>query len=181
MPDVSLSEAWKEACTVAPSGVVQLHTLEFRHPNFRDDNNVPVALRVVLDHVNLDARLENDAPMNAGEMVTFIPLSFALELPNVESVAAPELKLMMDNVSRDIEDYLAKSTASPHPVQVTYREYLSTDLTGPQNNPPMTFTLKNPEADDMQVTATATTTDVGNRQFPNQDYTTERFPGLRPT
>ncbi len=178
MPDVSLSEAWKEACTVAPSGVVQLHTLEFRHPNFRDELNQPTSIRVVLDHQNLTAKLEDDAPLNPGEYVVFIAMAFGLELPNVDSVPAPELKITLDNVSREIENYLAVSTASAFPVEVTYREYLSNDLTGPQNNPPMNFTLKNPEADDFQVTAQASTSDSGNRQFPNQDYTTQRFPAL---
>jgi hypothetical protein len=178
MPDVSLSEAWKEACTVAPSGVVQLHTLEFRHPNFVDGSNNPTAIRVVLDHQDLVATLESDAPLNAGQPVTFIAMAFGLELPNVDSVPTPELKIILDNVSQEIETYLSVSTASAFPVEVTYREYLSTDLTGPQNNPPMNFTLKNPEADDYQVIATASTTDSGNRQFPNQDYTVQRFPAL---
>ena len=178
MPDISLSEAWKEACAVAPAGIVQLHTLEFRHPNFRDALNNPTSIRVVLDHQDLVATLEDDAPLNPGEAVTFIAMAFGLELPTVDSVPTPELKIILDNVSQEIETYLAVSTASAFPVEVTYREYLSNDLTGPQNNPPMNFTLKNPEADDYQVTATASTTDSGNRQFPNQDYTTQRFPAL---
>lgn len=178
MPDVTLSEAWKEACSVAPSGIVQLHTLEFRHPNFMDEFNAPTAIRVVLDHAELNAKLESDAPRNPGEYVVFVPMNFGLQLPNVESVAMPELQLWIDNAVRDIEDALALATASPYPVEVTYRMYLSNDLTGPQNNPPLTFTLKNPEADDFQVTATASSSDTGNRQFPNEDYTPDRFPGL---
>jgi hypothetical protein len=178
MPDFSLSEAWKEACAVAPAGIVALHTLEFRHPNFVDGLGNPTAIRVVMDHQDLVATLEDDAPLNPGEPVTFIAMAFGLELPNIDSVPTPELKIILDNVSREIEDYLGTSTASAFPVEVTYREYLSNDTTGPQNNPPMNFTLKDPEADDFQVTATASTSDSGNRQFPNQDYTVQRFPAL---
>ena len=124
MPDVTLSEAWKEACSVAPSGVVMLHTLEFRHPNFKDGTGQPTAIRVVLDHADLTATLEADAPLNPGADVVFINMAFALQLPNVESVAMPELQLVMDNVVHDIEDSLALATASPYPVEVTYRAYL---------------------------------------------------------
>lgn len=178
MPDPTLSEAWKEACASVPAGELMFHTLEFRHPNFRDDANQPTAIRVVLDHNDLIATLEVDAPLNAGEPVVFVPMAFGLQLPNVESIAMPELKIVLDNVSRDIEANLALATASPYPIEVTYREYLSSDLTAPQNNPPLTFTLKDPEADDYTVSATASTSDLGNRQFPNEDYIAARFPGL---
>ncbi|HAJ72428.1 MAG TPA: transcriptional regulator [Methylophilaceae bacterium] len=178
MPDPTMSEAWKEALASAPEGEVCLHTLEFRHPNFKDISNNLMAIRVVLDHQDLSAVLEADAPLNAGQTVVFTKMAFGLELPPLESISAPELKIVMDNVSQDIEYYLALATASPYPVEVTYREYLNTDLSGPQNNPPLNFTLKNPQADDFQITATASTSDVGNRQFPNEDYTSKRFPGL---
>lgn len=178
MPDPTMSEAWAEACAFAPSGVVQLHTLEFRHPNFRDEANNPVAIRVVLDHNDLSARLEDSAPLDPGQYVTFIKMAFGLQLPNVESVAMPELKIVLDNVSREIEDNLARATASPFPIEVTYREYLSNDLSGPQNNPPLQFKLKDPEADDYTVSATASTNDLGNRQFPSENYNPTRFPGL---
>lgn len=178
MPDPTLSEAWKEACASVPSGEMMFHTLEFRHPNFRNELNQPTAIRVVLDHNDLIATLESDAPLNPTEPVVFVPMAFGLQLPNVENVAMPELKIVMDNVSRDIEDNLALATASPYPVEVTYRQYLSSDLSAPQNDPPLTFTLKDPEADDFTVSATASATDLGNRQFPNEDYTSARFPGL---
>ena len=37
MPDAALSEALREAYASAPSNVVILHTLEIRHPDFKDD------------------------------------------------------------------------------------------------------------------------------------------------
>lgn len=178
MPDAALSAAWKEACAVAPAGVVQLHTLEFRHPNFVDGAGAPTAIRVVMGHADLTAKLENTAPLNPGEYVRFVAFAFDLQLPNVEAVALPELQLGLDNVDPSIEHNLALATASPYQIECTYRCYLSTDLTAPQNNPPLTFNLKNIEADDVRVTAAAGTSDVGNRQFPSEDYTPDRFPGL---
>jgi len=76
MPDPALSAALAEAYAAAPSDVVVLHTLELRHPAFRDDNGNPTAIRVVRDHADLVARLEASAPLNPVEMVTFTALAF---------------------------------------------------------------------------------------------------------
>ena len=40
MPDVTLSEALREAYASAPSDVVILHTLELRHPDFKNESGV---------------------------------------------------------------------------------------------------------------------------------------------
>lgn len=179
MADSSLSAALKEAYAAAPQNVVVLHTLELRHPSFIDDVGQPIALRVVMDHADLEAKLEDDAPQNAGEYVTFINFSFDMQPPNVEEVATPELVVTIDNVSREIEDNIAYAVASPYPVGITYRPYLSTDLTQPQMDPPLHLTSQGAiEVDDFRVTMRATFGDMANRQFPNEDYTVERFPGL---
>jgi hypothetical protein len=173
-----LEDAIKEAYASAPDGVVIHHTLEFRHPNFRDDFNVPTSIRVVLDHVPLIAKLESSAPLNPGQFATFIPMNFDLQLPNIETVATPEIAIEVDNVTREIEDNLALAALSPHPVQVTYRPYLNTDLEAPQMNPPLTLTLTSAEADDFRVRARASYGDTANLSYPSELYNTTRFPGL---
>jgi len=173
-----LSQAIREAYASAPAGVIILHTLEFRHPNFVDDFGQATAIRVVLDHANLDARLELDAPQNPGEYVTFIAFAFELSLPNIEASSTPEISISLDNVTREIEDSLALAALSPYPVEVTYRPYLNTDLSAPQMNPPLTLTLTSAEADDFRVTARASYGNTANRPYPAQLYNTTRFPGL---
>ena len=80
MPNEALSQALKEAYASAPSEVVILHTLELRHPSFLDEDGQHVAVKVVRDNQDLTARLEETAPLNPGEMVTFIAMGFDLEL-----------------------------------------------------------------------------------------------------
>jgi len=63
-------------------------------------------------------------------------------------------------------------------VEVTYRPYLSTDLTAPQMDPPLTLTLTQISADNYTVTARARMGDFANRKFPSEEYTATRFPGL---
>ncbi len=149
-----------------------LHTLEFRHSNFT------VPIRVVLDHADHLLKLEASAPIDPSSYVNFIGFVFDFKLPEVQSSATPEFFILMDNVSREIEDSLALAAASPYKVEVTYRPYLLIDPTKPQMDPPLTVTLTHVEADDFRVTARASYGDAANKAFPSQLYTASRFPGL---
>jgi len=174
-----LQAAIKEAYASAPSGVIIIHTLEFRHPNFLDDYGVRTAIRVVLGHQNLTAKLEASAPLDPGAYVIFVPMAFELELPNIEHIAVPEVGISIDNVSREIEDNLRIAAASPYPIEVTYRPYLNTDLTNPQMDPPLTMELISAEADDFKVTARASYGNASNVLVPRETYVASRFPGIR--
>ena len=79
MPNTALSEAIKEAYASAPSEQIILHTLELRHPAFVDETGQLVAIRVVRDTGDLWARLESQAPLQAGERVQFVAMGFELQ------------------------------------------------------------------------------------------------------
>jgi hypothetical protein len=177
MPTVS--DAIAEAYASAPSDLVVLHTLELRHPSFVDDYGRPIALRVVRDTQAVTAVLEADAPMDAGNGVEFLPFPFDFALPEQNGAGAiPEIVLTIDNVSAYIVQYLDLAAASVDPIEMTYRPYLSTDLSAPHMDPVITLLLKNIEATVLRVTARAVFGDLANRRFPAMDYTPERFPGL---
>ncbi len=206
MPDPSLDQAIREAYASAPTDTVILHTLELRHPAFVDDDGRPTAVRVVRnfadeeswlrlagaevrtvldampaegrDLVGLVARLEADAPKDAGRMVPFIALAFDLELPPVDSAPVPEIAVTLDNVSREIVRHLDAAATSLERIEVTYRPYLSTDIEGPQMDPPITLTLTEIEVDVFRATGRARMLDIGNKAFPAETYTAKRFPGL---
>ena len=65
-------------------------------------------------------------------------------------------------------------------VQVIYREFLSSDLSAPQNNPPLRMTIMTVSATVFKVTATAGFPDLMNRRFPSLEYDAQTFPGLAP-
>ena len=208
MPDPALEQAIREAYASAPSDTVILHTLELRHPAFVDDDGDPTAIRVVRnfadaerwrdlggvearavldalptdarDRVGLVARLEADAPRDAGRMVPFIALAFELELPPVDTAPVPEIAVTLDNVGREIVRHLDAAATSLERIEVTYRPYLSTDIEGPQMDPPITLTLTEVEVDVFRATGRARMLDIGNRAFPADLYTATRFPGLIP-
>ena len=178
MPDPALEQAIREAYASAPADTVILHTLELRHPAFADDDGRPTAVRVVRDHADLTARLEAGAPLDAGETVRFVALAFELELPPVDTAPVPEISVTLDNVSREIVRHLDAAATSLERIEVTYRPYLSTDLEGPQMDPPITLTMTEVEVDVFRATGRARMLDIGNRAFPAETYTAKRFPGL---
>lgn len=172
MPDPSLSQALAEAYASAPSDEVIYHTLEFRHAAFTQP------IRVVRDNADFTARLEATAPQNAGEMVTFVGFAFDLVRPEMSATGVPQCTIEIDNVSREILANIELAMTGIDPIEVTYREYLASDIEGPQNDPPMTMTIASITADVFRVRAVAGFADIGNRRFPREEYTAERFPGL---
>jgi hypothetical protein len=172
-----LTPALKEAYAVAPTTSVILHTLELRHPEFIDDEGNATAVRVVRDTQNLTATLENGAPLNSGEDVTFIGLGFDFQLPATRENELPRLTLTLDAVAREVVVHLEAALVNPVPVDVTYRPYMSDDLTGPGMDPPLTLQLTNVTVDAFQITGLCVFDDILNRRFPNSVYDM-RFPTL---
>jgi len=200
MPNPALSAAIKEAYASAPSDEVVLHTLEIRHSSFttpiRVVRNYPNEQRwidlggedvsAVLDgleddirqRVGLVARLEADAPVDAGELVAWIALAFEFDLPDVDTIPVPEISITMDNVGREMSDALDLAVVSQEKIEVTYRPYLASDIDGPQMDPPITVMLSDVQATPLQVTGRARMLDIGNKAFPSRFYTAKEFPGL---
>lgn len=206
MPDPALSAAIREAYASAPADVIVLHTLEVWHPAFVEDG-VAKPIRVVRNFedtatwlalggagvqavldgldaearrkVGLVARLEAGAPRDAGLLVPFVALGFDLELPPVDTIPVPEIVVTLDNVGREIAKHLDAAAVSQERIEVTYRPYLSTDIEGPQMDPPMTMTLSEVEVDVFRVTGRARVLDIGNKAFPSEIYTIRKYPGLR--
>lgn len=178
MTDASLSEALKEAYASAPSEIIILHTLELRHSAFIDENGKSVAIRVVRDNINHICQLEESAPLNAGQEVEFIAMAFDLELPPVEAIPVPEITLTLDNVSTELIEYLDKAIETQDMIEMTYRPYLSNDLSCPQMNPPITLVITEITVDVSKISATARMMDIGNKSFPAENYTVKKYPGL---
>lgn len=178
MSDATLTEALKEAYASAPSNVILLHTLELRHPSFIDESGKPTAIRVVRDNINHICILEDSAPLDASKAVEFIAMGFDLELPPIEAIPVPEITLTLDNVSTEIIQYLDRAVETQDMIEMTYRPYLSNDLSCPQMNPPITLVITEITADISKISATARMMDIGNKSFPAESYTVKKYPGL---
>lgn len=172
MPDFTLSDALAEAYASAPAAEVILHTLEIRHPTFT------TPIRVVRDHSTLIATLEASAPVDPSTEVEFVAFNFDFTLPEVAKSLSPEIEISLDNISGEIVGYLDAAAQTPDLIEVTYRPYLLSDLTGPSMDPPLTLVIRSITADVFRVRARAGYADLANRKFPGEVYDAERFPGL---
>lgn len=172
MPDSTLTQAIKEAYASAPSNVIIYHTIELWHPAF----SAPI--RVVRDYTDLTATLEASAPRNASTAVTFVAFNFEFTKPEVSSTGLPEVTLTMDNVDRAIVANIEAALSTTDLVTVIYREFISSDLTAPQNNPPLSLIITSVVADLYKVTAVASFPNLMNKRFPTLEYSAETFVGL---
>jgi len=175
---MSLEQALQEAYASASTDRVIFDTLEVRHSAFRDDAGLPTAIRVVIGYENISACLEGDAPLNPGEYVDFIAGAFRFKLPGFEEGQVPQLQIIIDGVSREVVGHIEAAINEPEPISITYRPYLSTDLSKPQMDPPITMELTKVTVTGVSVSGTASLSDVHNWPFPFEKYLPSRFPGL---
>lgn len=172
MPDPNLSEAIKEAYASAPSDEVIYHTLEIWHPNFTQP------IYVVRDFQDLNATKEATAARDAGTEVTFVGFAFDFIPPETDRGGIPQCVVEIDNVSREILANIEAAMGSTETITVIYRAYLSSDLSGPENDPPLELTIHSITADPFKVRAVAGFGSLANVKFPRLEYSSEVFPGL---
>ncbi|MEQ4619072.1 MAG: DUF1833 family protein [Corticimicrobacter sp.] len=175
---MSLEQALKEAYASAPTDRVIFDTLEVRHSAFRDDAGQPTAIRIVIGYEDITARLEGDAVLHPGEYVGFVAGAFRFKLPGFEEGQVPAMQITIDGVTREVVGHIESAINEPEPIYVTYRPYLSTDLSKPQMDPPITMELTKVTVTGTSVSGTASLSDVHNWAFPYEKYMAARFPGL---
>jgi hypothetical protein len=177
---VSHSQALKQAWVLADTTVTVLETLTFAMTPqpFLDENGNPTEAYVVRDFAPLTATLEADAPMHAGQPVTFLPVAFDMDLPSEQEGGVPQIALKVDNVSRQIYDLLKQLNGTLNKVTLTHRTYLTSDLSGPHTLPVTKFTLQEVSVLVDHVEAKAGLGDIHNTRFPADVHDVVRFPGL---
>jgi hypothetical protein len=163
--------------------VIALDTFELRHPAFvAEDGVTPAAARIVNDPNPLTVTLPDDAPMNAGEAVTFTECRVEVTLPESNSPGTPSCQVAIENVGQVLMDPIERAVAVPKPIEVTYRQVLvpSDDLTAPGEIGVEIdgMTLRQVNATALRVTGTAGFDDDLNTPFPRKKYTPQEYGGL---
>jgi hypothetical protein len=110
--------------------------------------------------------------------VTFVGFAFNLIPPEVDMDGVPQCVIEIDNVSREILANIEAAMGSTETITVIYRAYLSDDLSGPENDPPLELTIHSITADPFKVRAVAGFGSLANLKFPRLEYSSEVFPGL---
>ncbi|WP_213305943.1 DUF1833 family protein [Paraburkholderia sacchari] len=175
----SITQALAEAYASNPVDEVVLDTLELRHSSFINADGSPAPIRVVADFEDLDATLEANAPLNAGQTVHFTALAFQFALPSMEEGQAPQIDIVIEGASAEIVAHLESAVAQTRQIEVTYRRFLASNpAAGPHDGEPLTLYIASAKATLTQVVATATLTDIHNAPFPGRVYRPDDFPGL---
>lgn len=156
----------------APAGIVIVETLEIYHASF------PEPIRICNQLHDFTATLEDSAPRDAGEEVAFSASSFALVLPRAGSSGIQTINIKISNIDLMASDHLEIALENPGAVSIIFRIYLSSDTSGPAENPPTTLTLQSAVADSTFLTAKAKNSDNINRKFPSLVYNSFDHPGL---
>lgn len=171
MPDDTLGPALQEAYAIGTTGVHYV-TLEMRHSLLTEP------IRVVCDHEDLICTLESDAPLDPGEQVTFQAFTFRTSKPEISPTGIPTMPLEIDNVDRRITASIEAVLSSKESIKVVFREYLSLDLSMPQNDPPMELEVLDCRADVFVVKVTLGWANRKNMRFPTDLFDSERNPSL---
>lgn len=170
------SEAMLEANASCPPEEVQYCTLELEHPSF--DRPVYVVANVADD---IELGIEAGDDVNQGQMVNHIACPFKAEYPEQREGLAPQCKVSIDNVAREILPKIKEAMTVRAYVRVTYREYLGSDLTEPAYGP-VQFVLSKVTVKAATLTGTIMVGNLQNKRFPRADknYTTTQFRSLLP-
>lgn len=155
----------------APADAGALTTIELRHPSFTE----PV--RLVNDMADLVATLEDDAPANAGETVTFMACQFEATKPESAEQGLPSFSLAIQNVTRQLDPYQDQALAVAAPIDMSIREYMVDDTSAPQQVI-HGLNAKTSTSGILRVTVQAGFEDLLNKSFPFKLYRTSEYPTL---
>lgn len=162
----SLEDAIKEAYALAPASISIIHTLEIKQTGVQDTVYISQTRRT------FEAYDENSV------LRTFEPVGFQFSLPPMTEDGQQTLNIAIDNVGQRVVEFVETALTSEVPIEITYRPYMSNDLSGPQMVPPLVLFVRDVAITPLQVSCTATFMDLVNRKSPSELYNRERFPTL---
>jgi hypothetical protein len=164
--NTSLTDAIKEAFATAPTSKSIIHTLEI------SQGAVQPSVFLSQTRTGVDAFDED------GLEHTYVASGFQFTLPPSDEDGFKSLNIAIDNVNRAASDFIETAKTDPTAVTITYRPYLSDDLSAPAMNPPLVLYLKDVQVTTHQVTGKCTFMDLVNKKFPSELYQRVRFPSL---
>lgn len=180
------TQALEEAYASAPADEHVLSTLELIHPAFTDEGGNADSVRIVLDDLDWDLRLEPDAPLFGGQVKTFQSLALQVTLPEQVEGQMGSIKVAIDNVPLTIWKKLQAGARVRASAQLIYREWVAVRETGSGeyqvgNTPDLIIgqlTMRVVSATVLRIEGTASFVDLLNKGFPRRSFSRADFPGL---
>lgn len=118
------------------------------------------------------------ATTDAGDSVTFTACAMDIALPARNTDGTQDLKFALSNIDGLVSATIRKALNSISRATVTYRQYISADLSAPSSIP-YTMAIKSGQWTSLQVQITAGYMNWLDSAWPRYRYTLPNHPGLR--
>ena len=142
-----------------------VHTFQIEHSLLTEP------LRFTSDSVSHTATLD-------GETLEFKSRNISFTLGALSPGSLGVFDLTLDNVDRQFNQTFFNIASSQDFAKLTYRVFLSDDLTRVQADP-IILNINSCEIDDLGIRITASHIGVINSRFPNQRFTAGEFPSIK--
>ena len=119
-----LEEAVREAYASATTDIVVLHALEIWHRTFQAPARVIRWPVEGPDLTEFQCTLEDDAPRNAGETVTFLGVPYEIKLPEKSQDTPGEFEISISGAADTIEPLLEGAALGGGEVTCIYRSFI---------------------------------------------------------
>lgn len=101
-----------------------------------------------------------------------------IALPKVDTTGTQVLTFAVDNVSGRAQQLVDLSTDAQQKILLTFRQYISTDLSAPADNP-LHFVVRDVAMEGTIVQLFAEFFDMINTSWPRNHYTADFAPGIK--
>ena len=149
----------------APTSQVIISTLEIKHAAFSP-------IRICNDFADHEVTLET------AEVVTFVQSGFDYSLPSKDTRGNQTLMFTIQNIDGVAQSSIDDALELGGQITVTYRAYLSTDLSAPAAAP-ITLTLVGATFERGAAQIECAFFDLLNTAWPRKRYTATFAPGLK--
>lgn len=101
-----------------------------------------------------------------------------IALPKIDTTGSQMLTFAIDNVSGRAQQLVDLSTDLQQKISITFRQYISTDLSAPADNP-LHFVVRDVVMEGSIVQLSAEFFDMINTAWPRNYYTADFAPGIK--
>jgi hypothetical protein len=172
-----IEQALEEAYASAPQDVIIIDTLEVYHRTF--DEPIRIARWPVTgpEPEIFNFKLENNAPVNAGQTVKFIGFPFDIKPPDQSTDSIGTFEIRIDGVDDRIDEYMENAAVDGGVLTATYRTFiLGLESSGPASRW-TGLELENPHIEGMAFVIDAAVLKWAIRPY-GRLYTAMEYPGL---
>lgn len=113
-----------------------------------------------------------------GDVITFTACAIDIALPARNSDGTQDLQFAIDNINGETSTAIRKALDNLSDATLTYRNYVSTDLSAPAEVP-YTLTIKSGSWTATQAQVSAGYMNILDTAWPRNRYTLTYYPGLR--